>query len=346
MYRGQHNDKGVFTEEAIRYLCSLIRRIDDLQDLIDDVNTVTNKTNSSFKIQEDLKDAKRELREYVNSMVSKRLRTEIVTRLPELADIEENVMYLVGIPKLDDKGDPTGDIDGYEQYMFINGEIRALGSTKITLTDYYTKQQVNTLHTEMKAELESGQVVIGSITAYAGTVIPDNYKLCDGSVLNVADYPVLFTKIGTIYGGDGVTTFRLPNLLGKVVTCLDANDTDLDTVGKTGGSKTVTLTTNQMPSHTHTFTGTAHSHSTNTTGSHSHSVSYYVTNKSGKDDMTVLSNGVENRSSWNGSTNSNGSHSHSITNTTAGGTNSKTGGGESHENMMPYMALNYIIRAK
>ena len=75
--------------------------------------------------------------------------------------------------------------------------------------------------------------------------------ICDGSTLNKADYPELFNIIGTAYGGDGVDTFRIPNLLGKVITCVDANDTDLDTVGKTGGAKTVTLTTNEMPSHTH-----------------------------------------------------------------------------------------------
>ena len=254
MYRGGHDDKGTWTKESVQFLCTLIKRIDNLQELIDDANIATNKTNSSFKIQEDIKEAQRELKEYVESIVSQRLRTEIVPALPDLTTIKENVIYMTPIPKLDENGNPTGGSDGYNQYMFINGKIEYLGGTKISLTDYYTKQECNIIN-------DKNKVLIGSITAYAGQTVPEGYMICDGSTLNKADYPELFDIIGTAYGGDGVDTFRIPNLLGKVITCVDANDTDLDTVGKTGGAKTVTLTTNQMPSHTHTFTGSTHNHS-------------------------------------------------------------------------------------
>ena len=87
MYRGGHDDKGTWTKESVQFLCTLIKRIDNLQELIDDANIATNKTNSSFKIQEDIKEAQRELKEYVESIVSQRLRTEIVPALPDLTTI-------------------------------------------------------------------------------------------------------------------------------------------------------------------------------------------------------------------------------------------------------------------
>ena len=137
MYRGGHDDKGTWTKESVQFLCTLIKRIDNLQELIDDANIATNKTNSSFKIQEDIKEAQRELKEYVESIVSQRLRTEIVPSLPDLTMIKENVIYMTPILKLDEDGNPTGGNDGYNQYMFINGKIEYLGGTKISLTDYY-----------------------------------------------------------------------------------------------------------------------------------------------------------------------------------------------------------------
>ena len=353
MYRGGHDDKGTWTKESVQFLCTLIKRIDNLQELIDDANIATNKTNSSFKIQEDIKEAQRELKEYVESIVSQRLRTEIVPTLPDLTIIKENVIYMTPIPKLDEDGNPTGGTDGYNQYMFINGKIEYLGGTKISLTDYYTKQECNIIN-------DKNKVLIGSITAYAGQTVPEGYMICDGSTLNKADYPELFDIIGTVYGGDGVTTFKLPNLLGKVVTCVDANDTDLDTLGKTGGAKTVTLTTNQMPSHTHTFTGQTHNHSGSVGGAPAvdGDVGYALISPPGKDWSTAIGGGIGGSdyrypriSNWSGSFSSYSSklvHTHTLTidGATTSGTNSASGGDEAHENMPPYMALNYIIRVK
>ena len=353
MYRGGHDDKGTWTKESVQFLCTLIKRIDNLQELIDDANIATNKTNSSFKIQEDIKEAQRELKEYVESIVSQRLRTEIVPALPDLTTIKENVIYMTPIPKLDEDGNPTGGSDGYNQYMFINGKIEYIDDTKISLTDYYTKQECNIIN-------DKNKVLIGSITAYAGQTVPEGYMICDGSILNKADYPELFDIIGTVYGGDGVTTFKLPNLLGKVITCVDVNDTDLDTVGKTGGAKTVTLTTNQMPSHTHTFTGSTHNHSGSVGGATAvdGNAGYALVSPPGLDWSTASGAGIGGSDHsyprinyWSGNFSSYSSklvHSHNLTinGATTGGTNATTGGDEAHENMPPYMALNYIIRVK
>ena len=353
MYRGGHDDKGTWTKESVQFLCTLIKRIDNLQELIDDANIATNKTNSSFKIQEDIKEAQRELKEYVESIVSQRLRTEIVPALPDLTTIKENVIYMTPIPKLDEDGNPTGGSDGYNQYMFINGKIEYLGGTKISLTDYYTKQECNMIN-------DKNKVLIGSITAYAGQTVPEGYMLCDGSTLNKADYPELFDIIGTTYGGDGVTTFKLPNLLGRVITCVYAHDTDFDTVGKTGGYKTVALTYKQMPRHTHTFTGSTHNHSGSVGGATAvdGNAGYALVSPPGLDWSTASGAGIGGSDHsyprinyWSGNFSSYSSklvHSHNLTidGATTSGTNSASGGDEAHENMPPYMALNYIIRVK
>lgn len=87
---------------------------------------------------------------------------------------------------------------------------------------------------------------IGTIEAYSGNTAPNGYLLCDGSAVSRTTYSDLFDVIGTTYGtGDGSTTFNLPNIKGKVVVMLDSNDTDFDTLGKTGGSK-------YLQRHTHT----------------------------------------------------------------------------------------------
>lgn len=92
-------------------------------------------------------------------------------------------------------------------------------------------------------------VPVGSITLWGGLVakIPDNYGLCDGSILSVTDYPKLFNALGNVHGGDGVANFALPNLKGSFVAGLNADDPDFATVGKTGGEKKHTLSVGELP---------------------------------------------------------------------------------------------------
>ena len=89
---------------------------------------------------------------------------------------------------------------------------------------------------------------IGMIMQYAGTSIPERWMKCEGQTLSRTDYSELFSVIGTAYGsGNGSTTFNLPNIAGKMIIGYDANDTDFDTIGATGGSKTHTLTNYELP---------------------------------------------------------------------------------------------------
>ena len=81
--------------------------------------------------------------------------------------------------------------------------------------------------------------VIGTIIQYGSNTIPDGWLLCDGSAVSRTTYTELFDVIGTTFGaGNGSTTFNLPDLRGRIGVGKDSNDTDFDTLGETGGSKT------------------------------------------------------------------------------------------------------------
>jgi len=97
------------------------------------------------------------------------------------------------------------------------------------------------------------QPFIGEIRVFAGNFAPVGWAFCDGSLLPIAGYPTLYQLIGTTYGGDGQTTFALPDLRGRVVIHQGAGYT----IGETGGVESVTLTTAELPTHSHPVLGTA-----------------------------------------------------------------------------------------
>lgn len=218
---------------------------------------------------------------------------------------------------------------------------------------------------------------VGTIMIYSGTTVPTGYMIADGSSLSRTDYPELYKVLGTTYGSADSTHFNLPNLSGRTVVGLSTSDNDFKTLGQTGGEKNVTLTVSQLPSHTHTFTGSAsqtgdesntHYHTfTGTTDSSSviGSFSTLITSDG------VLASGVFSKGSFSAtlakpSTGTdlgvvtysfNSKHTHTFTGTTVSttththtvtpsGTNSQTGGGSSHNNMQPYIAMYYIIKVK
>lgn len=89
---------------------------------------------------------------------------------------------------------------------------------------------------------------IGSMIPYGSLTIPEGWLRCDGSAVSRTTYSQLFSVIGTSYGvGDGSTTFNLPNKKGRVSVGYDSAQTEFDTIGKTGGAKTVTLSAAQIP---------------------------------------------------------------------------------------------------
>ncbi len=97
------------------------------------------------------------------------------------------------------------------------------------------------------------QPFVGEMIEFSGNFCPSGWELADGHLLSIADNDVLFALIGTIYGGDGQNTFAVPDLRGRsVVHTGTGAGLSTYTIGQTGGSETVTLTTNQIPAHSHT----------------------------------------------------------------------------------------------
>ena len=97
---------------------------------------------------------------------------------------------------------------------------------------------------------------VGEIRPFAGNFAPEGWALCDGSLLPIADNQVLFTLIGTTYGGDGQTTFGLPDLRGRALIHQGtASGLSPYTIGQPVGAETVTLTAGQMANHSHSFGG-------------------------------------------------------------------------------------------
>ncbi|KGO80274.1 tail protein [Flavobacterium beibuense F44-8] len=100
---------------------------------------------------------------------------------------------------------------------------------------------------------------IGEVRLFGGNFAPRGWAFCQGQTLSISTYDALFSLIGTIYGGDGRTTFQLPDLQGRVaISPGQADGNTINTVlGQKGGTETHTMSVGEMPSHTHTATATA-----------------------------------------------------------------------------------------
>ncbi|MDO3383024.1 phage tail protein [Gilvimarinus algae] len=93
---------------------------------------------------------------------------------------------------------------------------------------------------------------VGEIRMFAGNFAPRGWAFCDGQLLAVSQNDALFSLLGTIYGGDGRTTFGLPDLRGRIpIHAGHGPGLSERRLGAKSGEENVTLTTNQIPSHTH-----------------------------------------------------------------------------------------------
>lgn len=188
-----------------------------------------------------------------------------------------------------------------------------------------------------------GVVPVGATIEWWDPTPPPGWLVCAGQAVSRTDYAELFAVFGTRYGsGDGSTTFNLPDLRGRVPVTLDnqgGSDAGrlsvANTLGGTGGAERVTLSVNQMPSHNH-------GGSTASTGSHNHSglvagndAGFVIANSSGGNALVASSNPSALTSARvAGATANAGNHNHSI---------SSQGGGQSHENMPPYILCYRIV---
>jgi microcystin-dependent protein len=222
---------------------------------------------------------------------------------------------------------------------------------------------------------------VGSIAMFGGDVAPAGWLICDGSILQVNQYPDLAQVLSSTYGGNGTTTFGLPNLQGRFPVGRSA-DAEFASLGLSGGVKTVTLTEQQIPSHkhqvpTHTHTQAAHTH---TQDPHLHSVNppSFTTpsggvhnhvlemREPGSSVATVGKGGGPNPDTNGGPVlGTNSAHTHvidmpafnsvnatAVNDPTTPAINDKaafdvtnTGGGQAHDNLPPFLTINFMIRA-
>lgn len=97
---------------------------------------------------------------------------------------------------------------------------------------------------------------LGEIRMFGGNYAPAGWALCDGRLLAISENDALFALIGTAYGGDGETTFALPDLRGRLpVNQGQGPDGTSYPIGARGGAETVTLRTDDLPSHRHMIVG-------------------------------------------------------------------------------------------
>lgn len=165
---------------------------------------------------------------------------------------------------------------------------------------------------------------LGEIRLFAGSYIPENWVACNGQTLSVTEYQALYSLLGTTYGGDGVTTFAVPNLQvalavgqsGSVTPPTMANPYPL---AQKGGAYQVTLTEANLPNHTHAASVSSASATTVTPGP---SVTFAATTDSYTAYVTSAS---------------------PPTVTAAANAVSSVGGGQGHQNMMPTLVMNYIM---
>jgi microcystin-dependent protein len=224
----------------------------------------------------------------------------------------------------------------------------------------------------------------GTIVAFGGTSAPSGWLLCDGSEYAIATYSALSAVLGTAYNTSGslpapaAGNFRVPILKGRVPVGLDSGQTEFDALGETSGQKAVTLTAAEsgVASHTHNVsaTGTSgnnsvshtHTFTTSSSGSHQHSLDIVGTNTTSHlhfnatdtdyvaGEPSVSQTGAGSKT---GPVNSNGSHTHTGTtaSNSANHTHSLTVTGsataptlapatQAHDNLQPYIVVNYIIK--
>jgi microcystin-dependent protein len=97
------------------------------------------------------------------------------------------------------------------------------------------------------------QGFIGEIRMFGGTFAPRGWQFCSGQIMAIAQNAALFSILGTTYGGNGQTTFALPDLRGRVpIHAGQGPGLSAYTLGESSGNETQTLNTNQLPPHTHT----------------------------------------------------------------------------------------------
>ncbi len=156
---------------------------------------------------------------------------------------------------------------------------------------------------------------VGEIRMFAGNFAPAGWALCDGQLLAISQYDALFSLFGTLYGGDGVTTFGLPDFRGRAPVHM--NQAGGYPIGQKAGGETVTLTNAQLAGHTHSWqasTSAGTDQSAVAEGLAQSSVDAYRDNPPAPSYAALANDAVQ-----------------------------PLGGSAAHNNMMPYQAVSFIV---
>lgn len=156
---------------------------------------------------------------------------------------------------------------------------------------------------------------VGEIRMFAGNFAPRGWAFCDGQLLAVSQNDALFSLLGTIYGGDGRTTFGLPDLRGRIpIHAGTGPGLSPRQLGAKGGEENVTLTVNQLPSHNHPMQGS----------------NDQATSPTGSGQVFARAGGF----AYSGRPSPQNLAATSVT---------AVGGSRSHTNLMPFLCIHFII---
>lgn len=175
--------------------------------------------------------------------------------------------------------------------------------------------------------------MIGEIRMFGGNFAPRTWALCDGQLLAISSNTALFSILGTTFGGDGRTTFALPDMRGRT-PIHPGNGPGLSDrrLGAKGGTETNTLNVTQIPSHSHSASGKIKAN--NLTANSSNPENNYPAAAFGRD--TTSGTQVQVNSYTN-------SHNAFMANDSVEVSVGNTGGNQSVNNMQPWLAVNFII---
>lgn len=94
---------------------------------------------------------------------------------------------------------------------------------------------------------------LGFIKLFTGNYSPEGWAFCSGQLLEISQNEALYSIIGTMYGGDGQRTFALPNLCGRMPVGSGQSPTSKVVLAQNGGTETITITQQQLPTHRHSY---------------------------------------------------------------------------------------------
>ena len=239
---------------------------------------------------------------------------------------------------------PTSPVNGQVYEGFIYDSV--VGSWESTST-------TTPLGTRLSA-IES-RVPSGTLHQWPTATAPNGYLLCQGQAISRSQFANLFAAIGTLYGaGDGSTTFNLPDLQGRVPVGRSSSGTFATLNNKNDiNTETVTLNLTQLPVHTHiqnphNHTQDVHNHTQN---AHGHNIEvtgtrlFYLLGTAG---VGSGLGGLQGQSAGTDNYRATGvaalNNPETATNNPETATNQNEGGGGAHNNLQPYIVLNYIIK--